>query len=97
MLAAVRKKFWIVKGNAAVRRVVRHCPPCQKRNASPGEQMMADLPLVRLTPDVPPFTNIGIDYFAHSMSNKEEKTLKDMDVYLHCCQFVWFISRLLIL
>ena len=84
VLAAVRKTFWIVKGNAAVRRVVRHCLPCQKNNTSPGEQMMADLPLVRLTPDVPPFTNIGIDYFGPLHVKQGRKNFKRYGCIFTC-------------
>jgi len=36
---------------------------CKKKDAKQGEQIMADLPKDRLTPDKPPFTYVGIDYF----------------------------------
>ena len=36
---------------------------CKKRDAKQGEQVMADLPEERLTPDKPPFTYVGLDYF----------------------------------
>ncbi len=29
-----------------------------------SEQKMADLPKERLFPDLPPFTNVGVDYFS---------------------------------
>ena len=46
-----------------MRRVLRRCVDCQRRNARPGEQFMADLPEDRLTPEKPPFSFVGIDYF----------------------------------
>ena len=46
-----------------MRRVLRRCVDCQRRNARPGEQSMADLPEDRLTPEKPPFSFVGIDYF----------------------------------
>ena len=37
---------------------------CQRqRNACPGEHFMADLPGVRVVPEKPPFTFVGVDYF----------------------------------
>ena len=63
VLSSLRREFWIVKGNAAVRRIVRKCVECQKQKAQPGEQLMADLPSDRVTPNKPPFSSVGIDYF----------------------------------
>ena len=63
VLSSLRRKYWIVKGRSAVRRVMRKCMSCQRRNARPGEQYMADLPQDRVTANQPPFTYVGIDYF----------------------------------
>ncbi|CAB4028223.1 Hypothetical predicted protein, partial [Paramuricea clavata] len=63
VLSSLRKEFWIVKGRTAVRRVVRSCISCQRRKARLGEQFMANLPKIRLTPHQPPFTRVGVDYF----------------------------------
>jgi hypothetical protein len=63
VLASLRQVFWVLKGHAAVRRVLGNCFSCKRRNASKGEQYMAVLPEVRLTPDKAPFTYVGVDYF----------------------------------
>ena len=64
VLSSLRETVWIVKGRSAVRRVLRRCMTCERqRNACPGKQFMADLPEVRLVPEKPPFTYIGVDYF----------------------------------
>ena len=64
VLSSLRETVWIVKGRSAVRRVLGRCMTCQRqRNACPGEQFMADLPEVRVVPEKPPFTFVGVDYF----------------------------------
>ena len=63
VLAAIRKKFLILKGGSAVRRVVNKCIQCRRWNAKPEAQIMAPLPAARVTPGGAPFTAVGIDYF----------------------------------
>ena len=61
--SSLRQRYWILKGGAAVRRVIGNCFDCKRRNAPLGEQIMAELPVARVSPDNPPFTNTGVDYF----------------------------------
>ena len=63
VLSHVRENVWIVKGRTAVRRVLAGCFNCRRRNKASGEQIMADLPRDRITPDEPPFTNVEVDFF----------------------------------
>ena len=63
VLASLRSKYWVVKGRSAVRRVLSKCLDCQKKKVKPAEQFMADLPKERVTPNDPPFTYVGVDYF----------------------------------
>ncbi|XP_032226972.1 uncharacterized protein LOC116610277 [Nematostella vectensis] len=63
VLSSVREKYWILKGGAAVRAVLKKCIKCKRWKAKPQDQIMAPLQLARVTPDNPPFTFVGIDYF----------------------------------
>ena len=64
VLSSLRETVWIVKWRSAVWRVLRRCMACQRqRNACPGNQFMADLQEVKLVPEKPPFTYVGLDYF----------------------------------
>ena len=60
---SLRQRFWIIKGAATVRKILRKCLFCRKRNASPGKQIMADLPEGRLSVNNPVFYVTGVDYF----------------------------------
>ncbi|XP_078493208.1 uncharacterized protein LOC144748760 [Ciona intestinalis] len=62
-LNLLSQRFWVVKSNAAVRRALSKCLPCRRKNAKPGQQMMAALPLPRMQMDSPAFSYTGIDYF----------------------------------
>lgn len=63
VLSAARKKYWITSGPTAVKRVLSRCLICKFQSGKPGVQKMADLPEERVVPDLPPFTNVGVDYF----------------------------------
>lgn len=63
MPSELRKKYWIVKGNSVARKVLSKCVVCRHVKGKVGQQKMADLPQERILPDLPPFTNVGVDYF----------------------------------
>jgi len=63
VLALLRERYWLIRANSLVRSVLSSCFTCRKRQGPTGQPMMADLPTPRVTPDQPPFTCVGIDYF----------------------------------
>lgn len=63
MLSRLRRQYWILQANSLARTVIRHCHVCRRQRGKVGEQMMSDLPTNRITPDLPPFTYVGMDYF----------------------------------
>jgi len=74
-LALTRERFWIINGNSRVRSVLKDCFDCKRRQASPGTQKMADLPVDRVTPDEPPFTYVGIDCFGPFFYVRQRRSL----------------------
>ena len=64
-LLSTRKKFWIVNGNAAVKRYLSQCGRCSLEKAKPVRQLMADLPVERTTAGHKAFAVCGLDYFGH--------------------------------
>ena len=63
VLSVVREKYWIPKPHPLIRKVLRGCIHCRKMQAATCDQQMAGLPKDRITPDQPPFENVGIDCF----------------------------------
>lgn len=63
VLSSIRQKYWIVKGQSEVRRVLSKCLECKKRSGQLGIQIMAPLPEARVTHCEYPFAKVGIDYF----------------------------------
>ena len=61
-LSDTRDRFWIINGNAAVRRVLHDCYKCRLVNAAPGKQVMSHLPEFRVSSGCPAFTCVGLDY-----------------------------------
>ncbi|KAK0145451.1 hypothetical protein N1851_015639 [Merluccius polli] len=63
VLSRLRRKYWITSANTATRKILSNCGFCRHHKGKLGEQKMADLPVERIIPDLPPFTNVGVDYF----------------------------------
>ena len=62
-LLSTRKKFWIVNGNASVKRYLSECGNCALDKAKPVRQLMADLPAARTAASHKAFAICGLDYF----------------------------------
>ena len=67
ILNEVRKKYWLIGASTVIQSVIKNCIVCRKRQEKPSEQVMADLPLDRITACEPPFSKIGIDAFGPFM------------------------------
>ena len=87
-LSKLREEFWIVKGRAAIKKVLGRCFKCKKNHSERMSQEMADLPKVRVTPYEPPFTYTGIDYFGPLNVKRGRGTAKR-----YGCIFVCMTTR----
>ena len=103
----LREKYWVLRGGATVRKVIGKCFSCKRRNAKKMEQFMADLPASRVTPDKPPFSFVGVDYFGPIMVKQGRSRVKRYGCLFTClnCRAVhlevansldtdWFINAL---
>ena len=84
ILSELRKKYWIIKANSAARKIIGECVVCRRQRARIGEQKMADLPQERLEPDLPPFSNVGVDYFGPIEIKRGRTILKRYGVLFTC-------------
>ena len=84
VLADIRKKYWIVKGNAAVRKVLRKCVQCRKHQSPVCQQVMADLPSTRVSIGDPPFTHTGVDCFGPFYIKQRRSQVKRYGILFTC-------------
>ena len=73
VLAELRRNYWVVGAASLVKKVIRTCVTCRRRDARPCQQREADLPPDRMASYEPPFTNVGVDYFAVKRGRGREK------------------------
>lgn len=59
--ARLRKQYWIIGGNRAVKKRIFNCVKCRKHNPIQQSQLMGDLPAARCNP-TRPFYHTGVDY-----------------------------------
>ena len=83
-LAKLRKRFWIIRGNASVRRVLAGCVGCAKRYRTPETQKMANLPSDRVQALEPPFTRTGVDCFGPFYVTQGRSRVKRYGVLFTC-------------
>ena len=74
----------ILTKNHHVSRLILDCVKCRRLRGNVGEQKMADLPSDSITPDLPPFTNVGVDYFGPIEVKRGRGTMKRYGVIFTC-------------
>lgn len=58
----LRQRFHIPKLRQAIRQAVKDCMWCRVNRCLPQTPMMAPLPVQRVTPQLRPFSSVGVDY-----------------------------------
>ena len=82
--------YYMVKGNRAIRELLKTCVICRKLRAPCEQQFMADLPSDR-TEAAPPFTNTGLDVMGPwqirtSRQTRSRSGTQKMWAVIFCCQ-----------
>lgn len=84
VMNAARQKFWIIDGRSAVKSVFSKCQKCRLRKAKPLIPIMGQIPKIRLTPTLKPFTFTGVDYFGPIYVTVRRRTEKRWGVLFTC-------------
>ena len=61
-LAALSARYWIIAGREVIREWEKECAECRRRKAKACQQVMAPLPIVRLTTSLRAFTKTAVDF-----------------------------------
>lgn len=84
VLSALRERYWVIHGNASVRRVIHQCVKCRRLRSPCEQQQMADLPTCRLDDAHPPFFHTGVDFFGPFLVKERRSTVKRYGVLFTC-------------
>ena len=84
VLLELRTRYWVLKGNSAVRRCLHRCVKCRKRQRPVEGQKMADLPRDRVDDAVHPFCCTGVDYFGPLYAKRGRGQVKKFGVIFTC-------------
>lgn len=91
MMGEIRKKYWIVRGKGAVKKVFNDCFKCARFRNNTAKQLMASLPPERVN-FTRPFTNTGVD-FAGPLTIKSSH-LRNSKIYKgYISLFVCMLTR----
>ncbi|XP_077970379.1 uncharacterized protein LOC120343863 [Styela clava] len=86
-LSALRGKFWILRGQSEVRRILAKCMVCKLRSAKFSSQWMAPLPKFRIEPGRTPFDKCSVDLFGPLKVKCGRRELKVETLWLYFYMF----------
>ena len=84
VLAELRRKFWVIRANAAVRRCLLQCISCRRRMRPVETQKMADLPSDRVRQAEHPWQSTGVDLFGPFYTRRGRAQTKRYGVIFTC-------------
>ena len=88
-LTYLREKYWILKGQQVVRKIIKSCVVCRKLEGPSYPSIPApDLPSERVSDD-PPFTHTGLNFagplFAYESKGSEMRVMEKVYICLFTC------------
>ena len=80
-----RERFWIVGVRHMAKHLTGKCVTCKKLRKKPLEQLMGQIPKLRVAAGFPAFSNTAIDMFGPLQVRLGRKTLKEAHVIIFTC------------
>jgi len=80
-----RKQFWIVGVRKMAQQVTSKCVTCKKLRRKPLEQLMGQIPKLRVAAGFPAFSNTAIDMFGPFQVKIGRETLKKAQAIIFTC------------
>ena len=90
LLSVCRDRFWIFKGRSKCRYIVHHCLVCFRNKPILANQLMGNLPQLRVTP-ARPFLNVGIDFAGPILVRPQPRSKVLVKVYVSV--YTCFVTR----
>ncbi|KXJ09321.1 hypothetical protein AC249_AIPGENE1677 [Exaiptasia diaphana] len=80
-----RRKFWIIGVRNKAKALTRDCIVCRKLRKKPLEQLMGQIPSLRVAVGQAAFTNTAMDMFGPLQIRLNRNTLKEAQVIIFTC------------
>ena len=80
-----RKRFWIIGLRSAAKFLTGKCVTCRKLRKQPLEQLMGQVPSLRVAVGFPAFANTALDMFGPLQIKLNRKTLKEAQAIIFTC------------
>ncbi|CAC5422997.1 unnamed protein product [Mytilus coruscus] len=84
LLARLRENYRLINAPSAVRKLISKCVVCRRLSSPVGDQQMTNLPQDLITPDEPPFSRVGVDYFGPFEVKQRRCRIKRYGVIFTC-------------
>ena len=80
-----RRTLWIMGLRKMAKSVVSKCVDCRKLRKKPLQQLMGQLPSLRVAAGFPPFSNTAMDMFGPLQIRLNRRTLQEAQVIIFTC------------
>ena len=85
LIHEARKRFWIIGLRRMAKTVTSKCVICRKLRKRPLNQLMGQIPYLRVAAGFPAFSNTAMDMFGPVQIKLGRKTLKEAQVIIFAC------------
>ena len=85
LIHEARKRFWIIGLRRMAKTVTSKCVICRKLRKRPLNQLMGQIPNLRVAAGFPAFSNTAMDMFGPVQIKLGRKTLKEAQVIIFAC------------